>query len=89
MYNKLSEIRIITRETNPAVLSITESWLDESHTMESVSIEGYNTVRRDRKTHAGGVLMYVRSDLTYNHRQDLQNDDLEDLWIELLLKHTK
>ena len=89
MYNKLSEIRIITRETNPAILSITESWLDESHTTESISIEGYNIVRRDRKTHAGGVLMYVRSDLAYNQRQDLQNDNLEDLWIELYLKHTK
>ena len=89
VFNKLTEIRIITRETNPAVLSITESWLEESHTMESISIEGYNIVRRDRKTHAGGVLMYVRSDLAYNHRQDLQNDNLEDLWIELLLQDTK
>ena len=57
--------------------------------MESISIEGYNIVRRDKKTHAGGVLMYVRSDLAYNHRQDLQNDNLEDLWIELLLQDTK
>ena len=57
--------------------------------LESISIEGYNIVRRDRKTHAGGVLMYVRSDLAYNHRQDLQNDNLEDLWIELLLQDTK
>ena len=89
MSNKMSEIKIITRESNPAVLSITESWLDESHTNESISIEGYNFVRRDRITHAGGVIMFVRSDLAFNHRSDLQNDNLEDLWIEILLPKTK
>ena len=67
------------------MLSITETWLDDSHTDDSISIEGYNIDRRDRVTHAGGVIMYIRSDLAYNHRGDLQNDNLEDLWIELLL----
>ena len=33
--------------------------------------------------------MYIRSDLAYNHRSDLQNDDLEDLWRKLLLPKTK
>ena len=89
MYNKMSEIKLITKESNPAVLSITETWLDDSHTDDSISIEGYNIVRRDRVTHAGGVIMYIRSDLAYNHRGDLQNDNLEDLWIELLLHKTK
>ena len=85
----MSEIKLITKESNPAVLSITETWLDDCHTDDSISIEGYNIVRRDRVTHAGGVIMYIRSDLAYNHRGDLQNDNLEDLWIELLLHKTK
>ena len=89
MFNKMSEIKIIVEKTNAAILSITESWLDDSHTNESISIEGYNFVRRDRMTHAGGVIMYIRSDLAYNHRDDLQNDNLEDLWVELLLPKTK
>lgn len=72
VFKKLSEVRIIARETNPAVLSITESWLDESHSSESISIQGYNSIRRDRISHAGGVLMYVRSDLAYNHRKYFQ-----------------
>ena len=33
--------------------------------------------------------MYIRSDLAYNTREDLQNDNLEDLWLELLLPKTK
>ena len=31
----------------------------------------------------------IRSDLAYNHKVELQNTDLEDLWIELLLPKTK
>ena len=33
--------------------------------------------------------MYIQSDLLYNPREDLQNENLEDLWLELLLPKTK
>ena len=33
--------------------------------------------------------MYVRSDLAYNPREDLQNENLEDIWLEILLPKTK
>ena len=71
------------------MLTISESWLDQSHTDNSVAIEGYNVIRRDRDTHAGGVCMYVREDLSFNQRPDLQSQHLEDLWIELLLPRNK
>ena len=89
MFYKLPELEYIANKTKAAILSITESWLDSSFTNNSIKIEGYNILRRDRETHAGGVCMYIRSDLVYNPREDLQNDNLEDLWIELLLPKTK
>ena len=61
------------------MLAISESWLDSSHTDESVKIEGYNVIRRDRLTHAGGVCVYIREDIVFNQRPDLQNQQLEDL----------
>ena len=42
MFHKLSEIKLVTNKCNPAILAITESWLDESFTNESIGIEGYN-----------------------------------------------
>ena len=33
--------------------------------------------------------MYIRSDLAYNQRNELENDDLEDIWLELLLPKSK
>ena len=72
-----------------SIISITETWLDSSFPNNSIKIEGYNIIRRDRQTHAGGVCMYIRSDLSYNPREDLQNENLEDLWVDLLLPYTK
>ena len=89
LYPKLSEIRLLAHKCNIAVLCISETWLDASHTDESVEIEGYKVVRRDRLTHAGGVCMYIRNDIIHDPRPDLQNNNLEDLWIQLLLPKTK
>ena len=89
LFHKMSEMRYISKITNAAVIAITETWLDDSHTDDSVSIEGYSIQRRDRKGHAGGVCIYVRNDIAFNTRIDLFNEDLEDIWIEILLKNTK
>ena len=70
---KLSEIILLVEKYNIAVLTISESWLDQSHTDNSVAIEGYNVIRRDRDTYAGGICMYVREDLSFNQRPDLQS----------------
>ena len=76
---KLSEIMLLVEKYKIAVLTISESWLDQSHTDNSVSIDGYNVIRRDRDTHAEGVCMYVREDLRFNLRPDLKSQNLEDL----------
>ena len=33
--------------------------------------------------------MYIRTDLAFNQRNDISDDQLEMLWIELLLPHTR
>ena len=89
MLNKLTELQYIAQEGNPAIIAISETWLDESVTDTEIKIDGYNTVRRDRVTHAGGVCIYIRDKIGYNVRKDLQNNNLEDLRIELLFPKTK
>ena len=89
MFNKFFEIEYIVKKSKAAIVSISETWLDESHTNNSIAIEGYKLVRRDRMAHAGGVCMYINENLNHNNREDLQNILLEDLWVEILLPHTK
>ena len=76
----MSDLKIVAKNSNAAVIGITETWLDSTYTDSCVSIDGYNLVRRDRDGHAGGVCAYIRDDLAFNVRQDLNNRDLEDLW---------
>ena len=89
IFYKMSELRIIAKNSNAAVIGITETWLDSTYTDACVSIDGYNLIRRDRDGHAGGVCAYIREDLAYNTREDLNNVDLEDLWFEILLPKSK
>ena len=89
IFHKVSELELISKNTNAAIIAITETWLDESYTDDSIKIEGYNIIRRDRDGHAGGVCAYIREDLAYNYRTDLNSVDLEDLWLEILLPKSK
>ena len=89
VYHKVPELKIIAKKTRAAVIAITETWLDESYPDDSVKIEGYNIIRRDRAGFAGGVCAYIREDLAYNHRTDLNNINMEDLWLEILLPKNK
>ena len=89
LFNKVSELKIIAKHSNAAVICITESWLNDSHTDASVSIDGYSLLRRDRLSHGGGVCAYIREDIAFNPRNDLASEDQEDLWFEILLPKSK
>ena len=89
LFYKMSEIRKLVQKSNPAILSVTETWFDTSVTDNSIEIEKYNIIRRDRQSRWGGVCMYIRSDLAYNRKNELENDNFEDLWLELLLPKSK
>jgi len=86
---KLNEISMIARQTNAACIGIKESWLDNSVFDSELSIPIYTIVRRDRNRQDSGVCIFIRCDLAFNTRPDLQHDDLEAVWIELLLPKTK
>ena len=89
LFPKLSEVKVIAKKSKAAVICVTESWLDESHPDASVYIEGYSLLRNDRQSYGGGVCAYIREDLSYKRRIDLNNSDQEDIWFELLLPKSK
>ena len=45
MFHKLTEIKVLALKIKPAVISISESWLDESVIDLSVKIPNYNIIR--------------------------------------------
>ena len=87
--NKLPEVTILAEQTQAAVIAVSETWFDSSVTNAEASISGYNLIRKDRSSAGGGVCIYIRNDLAYNPRQDLDLCDLEAVWLDLLLVKTK
>ena len=68
------------------ILQINESKLDSTVHDDEVHIPGFEIVRKDRKVNGrngGGVCIYLRTNLNYRIRNDLNNDHLECLFVEI------
>ena len=63
---KLDELRLICYDHVPHIVCIVETWLDDTVTNCELSIPNYQIVRLDRNRHGGGVMLYIRDDLSYN-----------------------
>ena len=74
---KLDELILLATKTNAAVIGITESWLDDSVKDSEVEVCGYSILRHDRNRHGCGVCLYIRSDISFSPRIDLQTDNIE------------
>ena len=81
---KLDNLRIFVEAQSPDVITLCETWLDDSIKNDEVAIEGYVLVRRDRNRHGGGIGMYIRENLSFSRIQI--HPSIEFLLISLKLK---
>ena len=59
--NKMNEFKVLIKEKNPDLISITESWGNDSITDGIFAIKGYNMYRDDKTTSTGGgALLYIK-----------------------------
>ena len=72
---KIDELREIVKISNPTVIGITETKLDNSIGGSEIFIDGYCAIRRDRK-------------ICYNTKNGISNET-ENIFIELLIPKTK
>ena len=63
--------------------------LDEQILVGEIEIPGYNIFRKDRGGKGGGVLVFVRSDLSVARRCELEDTAVEGLWLEILLPKSR
>ena len=81
--NKKDEVHAFLKESPYDILSLSETWLDENTPTAACSIDHYAFERKDRKSHGGGVGCYLKEDIKYTRRYDLESDSLECMWLEL------
>ena len=73
------------------ILALSETFLPNTQPDSDMKIPGFHQImRRDRTTGVGGgVALYVSRSLVVKHRVDLENADLELMWVEICLHNNK
>ena len=73
------------------ILAFTETWLGPTIDTDDLILQLYNRPERkdrDSDTH-GGVMLYVKEGLHYKRRDDLELQNIENIWIELANSHKR
>ena len=84
LMSKQDELELtLTIAQRPVILGLSETWLDGSVTDAEVSVPCYATYRRDWGSRGGGVLVYVTDKCRSMRRNDLEEDEVEILWVEV------
>jgi exonuclease III len=72
------------------ILCISESHTNNTQSTSELKIPGYRLERKDRSNGPhGGVCIYIRDDISYQRRTDLETEELELLWIEICIPNSK
>ena len=86
LIGKIDELSATVLTTNPDVVCITESWLDNKVDSTSVSLPGYFTFRKDRSDRrGGGVVIFARHSICCHNisPSSFSRDDVELIIIDL------
>eukprot|EP00794_Sanderia_malayensis_P020943 gene20943-22996_t len=91
-FGKIEQLRLLLTKTNKDIqfLGITETHLNNGILDEELQISGYRFERKDReKGPCGGTAVYIRDDIQWQRRKDLEVNGVECLWIELFIKNSR
>ena len=86
--SKIEELRQIAKDTNSAVIGLSETKLDKAILDGEISIPNYSVIRKDRNGKGVGVGYYFKSDICFNSQNYLP-DEIENISFDLLLPKTK
>lgn len=89
LFNKKDFIADFINRSKVNLFGITETLLTASLLSSFVYIDGYNFERKDRNGKGGGVAVYIKEGIDYIRREDLENNNVEGIWLEIIVKHSK
>ena len=85
---KIDDLQYITKKSNAAVISISETKSDNTVYDSEVAIDVYNIARSDRNKKGRGAACYIRINICFNLKTCLSNN-IENIFIDLLFPKTK
>ena len=90
LLGKVSELGVMAVQQNLDIICVTESWLDNSIPDGMVQLDGYlPPFRKDRDVRYGGVAVYVSNNISVSRVPELEQHDIECIWLLITLKGTK
>ena len=84
LVNKRFEFKAMLKNREQNVVAVTETFLDPEILNSEFVLDSYNTFRRDRNRHGGGVLLLVHKSVPCRLREDLDSG-CELIWVQLSL----
>ena len=81
--NKIDDISVNLSDFD--VICISETKLNDHIATKKLLIDSYhNPIRKDRNiNNGGGLMVYIKNNIFYKHRPDLENAELENIWLEI------
>ena len=72
------------------VCGFCETFLTDSISDDMIKIHNYIFERKDRQLKkGGGILVYIKENILYIRRKDLESESIEAIWIEICFCKTK
>lgn len=88
----IDDLRVFMTSQKIDILALNETKLDATIRDNEIHLPGFDVIRKDRSANGrngGGVCLYIRNNLNYRVRTDLQHDKLEFLSVEIINPHSK
>ena len=85
---KRMELELYVDKEDPDIIGLTETWAKEEIADSELALDGYVMFRKDRENQTtrgyGGVLLYVKSNITAGQRKDIWSDKFKEcVWCEI------
>lgn len=87
---KCQQLQVLMEGSTNAVFGMSETWLNGTIGNAEIDMPNMKLFRKDRNGRSGGgVLVYVSENIKSFRRRDLELDEIEAVWIELIIKGMK
>ena len=89
LFSKKDAVADFINQNNINIFGITETLLTTTLLSSFVFVDGYNFERRNRDGKGGSTAVYIKENIDYTRREDLENVAVEGIRLEVFIKHSE
>jgi hypothetical protein len=66
LVSKMDEVKLRVSQLHPSIVIFTESWLSDETPDSAVALDGYSVSRKDRNSLGGGIICFIKDDVSFS-----------------------